>query len=537
MALTSLIDIARLMSQQRATVDSSNFSSNSSASTGHLLAEVHGEDVADLDKTLWHFFLATASVHPDREAIVCLWQRADGSQLPSEPAPSGRSDCLRWTYHDLQARAERLACALEKLGCRPTMRLAAVIWNSAEWALLFWATAKIGLVFVPIDPRAAADDIDLMLLSAQPQVLLVQDTEAVAALQVLDRKWSPLRARVRIHCSEEDADGWLNLQQLLLLKAFDPTASYPYVTTEDKPPALDQGDKETAALIVFTSGTTGEPKGCVHTNRNLVAQTNNYDPNSDASFVDRWLVHTPVCHIFAINNALRAWRYGGTVVFASKVFDVDSTLKALVQEQSTIMSATPTLVKALLAHSAFPSPQEISLSVVTIAGTKIETEDIRLCRQELGSRDAIQAYGMTEAGPVISWARHDELLVDGYHPGVGKVLPGAALRICRPGSHAVLQRLQAGELHIGGPCVIANYLGESDCDRFYSDSSGKWFMTGDQAMIDMHGVVHIVGRYKDLIIRGGENINPLKMESSLAELPGLEVSGSLCIASDVGLIY
>jgi acyl-CoA synthetase (AMP-forming)/AMP-acid ligase II len=292
-------------------------------------------------------------------------------------------------------------------------------------------------------------------------------------------------------------------------------------------------DGDAPALIVFTSGSTGRPKGCPLTSRNLVSQTYNYDPNVDPSFVDRWLVHTPVCHVFAINNALRAWRHGHTVVFAAKSFHIDATLRALVEEKCTVMSATPTLVKALLSHGSFPSPRELNLSIVSISGTMVGPEHVRLCKDGLGSRDAIQAYGMSEGAPIISWSRQDDMLVDGYHPGVGKVLAGAAVRVCRPGGREVLSRMEVGELHISGSSVIYDYFGgvKDDEEKFYNDKSGRWLKTGDQAMIDEKGVVYILGRYNDLIIRGGENINPWKIESALSEIPGLEQVGNftLCI--------
>ncbi len=109
------------------------------------------------------------------------------------------------------------------------------------------------------------------------------------------------------------------------------------------------------------------------------------------------------------------------------------------------------------------------------------------------------------------------------YPGVGKVLPGARIRICPPSSFSVLPRNVPGELHIGGTSVISSYLENADAEAFYTDEYGSWLKTGDQAIIDENGVVHILGRYKDLIIRGGENISPAKIEKCLEQIPGLFV--------------
>ena len=112
------------------------------------------------------------------------------------------------------------------------------------------------------------------------------------------------------------------------------------------------------------------------------------------------------------------------------------------------------------------------------------------------------------------------------YPGVGKVLPGCRIRICAPASRDILKRNVAGELHIGGTAVITGYLDGADPEAFYTDEYGSWLRTGDQATIDENGVVSIHGRYKDLIIRGGENISPAKIEQCLGQIPGLFVSDS-----------
>ncbi|KAL9484145.1 hypothetical protein ACSS6W_002934 [Trichoderma asperelloides] len=500
--------------------------SKSTSSSNIAIAEIHGEPLSDLDQQLWDILAATASAHPDREAIVSLWQPADFNRPSEDVNPIAQSECLRWSYGNLRDRAEHLADTLEKLGIGAGMHVAAVLWNCAEWGLFFWACAKTRATFIPIDARAT-DDFAYMLESTTPRVLVVQDADTAAHLT--KQNFSLPSTVIRIHCGRSGTvDGWMGLDDLVARDSSSQGDQWPGDTDDDQGPPRANGMRgsngDTPALIVFTSGTTGKPKGCPHTSRNLVSQTYNYDPNVDSSFVDRWLVHTPVCHVFAINNALRAWRHGGTVVFAAKSFHIDATLRALVEEKCTVMSATPTLVKALLSHSSFPSPGDLSLSIVSISGTIIGPEHMRLCKEGLGSRDAIQAYGMSEGAPIISWSRQDEMLVDGYHPGVGKVLAGAAVRICRQGSREILSRMEVGELHISGSSVIHDYFGdvEDDEEKFYNDNSGRWLKTGDQATIDKNGVVYILGRYNDLIIRGGENINPWKIESVLSEIPGLQ---------------
>ncbi|KPM37911.1 hypothetical protein AK830_g8655, partial [Neonectria ditissima] len=493
------------------------------------LAETHGAPLSDLHLKLWHLFARAAEAYPAHEALVSLWQ-------PQDHRP-GESVALRWSYAELRARAEALAASLAAEGCRPGMRLCVVLGNSAEWALFFWAAARLQMAFAPVDPTVAAD-ARAMVLSVRPSVVVAQDGDGAAALDLVQAASLLQGPGLRIHCAAQEVEGWTRLCDV-------PASEHVVVAVEESPslaesPSLtanpnqdDDNDNtnntnntndDAAALIIFTSGTTGEPKGCPHTNRNLVSESCDFDPEVDPSVFLRWLVHTPASHIFAVNNALRAWRFGGAVVFPSRAFAVDATLHALVAERCSVMSATPTLVKALLAHPAFPGPGG-HLRIVTIGGTAVGPADIQLCRRGLGAGAAIQVYGMSEGAPLVTFARTDPDLVDGYHPGVGKVLPGAAARVCRPGSRDVLRRGEVGELHVGGTSIITGYYGRGPDESMYRDAAGPWLATGDQASIDEQGVVYILGRYKDLIIRGGENIYPIRIESSLQELPGAHVVG------------
>lgn len=475
-------------------------------------AEAQGQTPEDLDLHVWQLLTRTVLAHPNREAVVSVWQpqRLSGSAQPSDIA---KGSCLRWTYQQLLDKSSLLASALWELGCRPGMRLGALLWNSAEWALIFWATASLGITFAPIDPRDVAE-ARRMLKRIRADIVVVQDE---LPARVIDNETVALQpAMIRIQCSGKAPKGWHSLEHLC---SDESAATFHAGINGDR-----AYDPNAVALIVFTSGTSGTAKGCTHKSRNLISQTNNYDPNEDPSVVDRWLVHTPVSHIFAINNMLRAWRLGDTVVFPSKAFDVDLTIRALTVEECTIMSATPTLVKALTSHPSFPGADAVKLNLVTIAATMIRVDDIRLCKDKLGTKDSIQAYGMSEGAPLISWSRTDEKLKNGFHPGVGKVLPGAAIRICHPKTGKLLSRNETGELHVSGPSVVDAYLDGADPDSFYDHKASRWLKTGDQAMMDSEGVVHILGRLKDIIIRGGENINPKVIEEALVVLPGVEVS-------------
>ncbi|UZP37163.1 hypothetical protein NXS19_004979 [Fusarium pseudograminearum] len=475
------------------------------------ISQVFGDPILDLHLTLWDIFESAAASKPDGDAIVSMWQprhHLSNGDLP--PPPNGKDrPYLNWTYAQLRDKAERVAETLESLGCRSGMRLAVVLSNCAEWALFFWAAAKMRMIFVPIDPTVPRD-ARAAILSVKAKVVVAQDAEAAKALDL------STESRICIVCAEERMGDWLELPDVLSSRE-KLLESTPKLTNGVD--STDTTQDDDAALIIFTSGTTGQPKGCIHTNANLISQCCDFDPEVNAMGKLRWLIHTPVSHVFAINNTLRAWRWSGLAVIPSKTFNVDATLDALVKERCHIMSATPTLVKALMSHPNFPSVDQLDLRIVTIGGTSIGPEDIKLCREGLGAQMAIQVFGMSEGAPIITWKRADPDLVDSWHPGVGKVLPGAAVRICRPETREILPRSEIGELHIGGTSVISKYYDNNrgSDGAMYTDETGNWLVTGDQARIDDKGIVYILGRYKDLIIRGGENIYPLKIEQVLLQ--------------------
>ncbi|KAI5464893.1 hypothetical protein BGZ63DRAFT_461888 [Mariannaea sp. PMI_226] len=481
------------------------------------IAEVHGTPIPDLHLKLWDIFEDAATLYPEHDALVSLWQPQD-PLLNAGSLNTSRSQTLRWSYSQLKERAEKLSTCLKKMGCRPGMRLAVVLWNSAEWGLFFWAAARLQMAFCPIDPTVSKDAKATVLL-LQPQVVVVQNSDIAISLDLIHAQLEA--PGFRIHCAAEEVDGWTRLCSLPTVS----NAKETMFTSNDLSDGL--AIEDTTALIVFTSGTTGEPKGCVHTHQNIVSQCCDFDPEVDPKHFLCFLVHTPVSHIFAINNCLRAWRWGGAVVFPSKSFDVTATLHALVQEQCSVMSATPTLVKALLDHPSFPSPEKFDLRIVTIGGTSIGREDIRLCCEGLGAKVAIQVYGMSEGAPLITFARSDPDYAGGYHPGVGKILPGAKARICRPGSREILRRGDIGELHVGGTSIITRYFNRERDPALYNDGTVSWLVTGDQAKIDERGIIYILGRYKDLIIRGGENIYPIRIESALQQVPGVQLQAQV----------
>jgi len=422
-----------------------------------------------------------------------------------------KSKNLRWTYKQLLVTVEKLAAWLSQNGCSSNSRgIAVFLPNSVEWVLFFWAAIKLGVPFIPLDPRSKESAFQTLLDSTKPCVLVVEKGQESLCS---GHEHIP----IRIVCTQSGtlAEGdWLTLPEILSVE--------PNIIASDERKTIPREDPDTA-LIIFTSGTTSAPKGCCHTARNLWSESFNFDPVSGDESVYRYIVHTPVWHIFAVNQMLRAWRYGHTVIFPSKYFDVHASVQALIEEKCTHIAVVPTLAYAMGEHPSIASQTPTSLKYISIGGTMITEGDIKYCKTRLGGEHVIQGFGLSEGIPISSWYRNSPLLAGGHRAGVGEILPGVRARICLPKSQQPLNRGDVGELHIGGTSVIEKYLNNEQSGAFYKDQYGSWFITGDQASIDEDGILHIVGRYKDIIIRGGENVNPAEIERCLETFAGAKV--------------
>ncbi|KUJ19720.1 AMP-binding enzyme family protein-like protein [Mollisia scopiformis] len=471
------------------------------------MSECHGEVLTDLDQSMWDMFYSTAMKYPQREAVTNMGTKVRAFRLLDRISPSSHEEVVfQWSYEELLSAVETISAWLQESRCCEGEYLVTFVWNSAEWVIFFWAAARLKMPFIPLDPRTLEQTADEYILRLRPSVIVVQDEAAAATLESVSSHFKGSKAR--ISCTTSPSKSWTSLSTL----SNNRSRASPFKN------APSPG--EDLALIVFTSGTTATPKGCCHTAANLWSESYDFDPDKDPNMVEKWLVHTPVSHVFAVNNALRSFRYGGTVVFASKTFDIHASLKALELYQCTRMSAVPTLVQGLLSLPAFPGKERLALHYMSLGGTLIKAEDIQMCKR-LGSDAVMQVYGMSEGAPTLSWLRDDPLLASGHYPGVGKVLPGSRIRICAPVSREVVKRNIPGELRMGGTSVISGYLDGADPEAFYTDEYGSWLKTGDQAVLDDNGVVQLLGRYKDLIIRGGENISPAKIEECLGQIPGV----------------
>jgi acyl-CoA synthetase (AMP-forming)/AMP-acid ligase II len=490
-------------------------------SKGSVPAEIHGPEIPNIDRSLWSMLEDTAKAHPNSEAVVSLWQTSEHIIGDNPLLKAGDEVPLRWSYSQLLYHVETLATWLYTCGCRPGANMVVFAWNSAEWALFFWAAARLSMPFVPLDPLSLGKQDGGPLEETHSAVLVVPDEETARRFEERSILPPAQAIKIQIICSHTvGLPSWVSLYSVF-------TRSAAITESIELPPARTSpkgGHGKDVALIVFTSGTTNLPKGCVHSSANLWSETHVYDPSLRLQPGHRSLIHTPVSSISGINHVLRAWRGGASVVFPSRIFDPTATVNALSVERCTHVAFFPPMIQALAAVLALQSKTRPNLEFVTLIGQTISQDDIEKCKDVLRCKKAMQAYGLSEGAPVCSWSQDDPLLIQGYHEGVGKVLPGARVKICNPGERDSLRRGEPGELHVGGTSIVSGYLGGRHASSFYGDAEMTWFRTGDQAVMDEKDVIHIVGRYKDIIIRLGQNLAPARIEACIESFSGVKVS-------------
>ncbi|KAK2795934.1 NRPS [Onygenales sp. PD_10] len=465
--------------------------------------------------------LQTVKQHAHIEALVSLHQTT--LNLPgfaNKSTPHPQHSRLAWTYQQLYDGAETLANRLTARGVRRGNNIAIISDACAEWALFCWAGVLLGCPFAPIDPRVVTrgEDVRRMLEDIGASVIVVGDGEAAGRLEEeMADELAAVRVKVVLGLDEGGMRmrGWMSLLEL-------------WEGEEDiNPPAGDDKERvfnEDTVIIGFTSGSTSFPKACPQSSDNLVASSLAVQKVRYMGPSDRLVQHLPPFAAMAVLISLTFWISGATIVYPAARFSIPTTLDAIEREKCTYMFAVPTMVKALAMQHSIQNRDLSSLRVIDLGGATTYPEILNLCisPKALQSKSVGCGWGMTETpAPLFTDLYHEQFESTESPVPVGKAIPGSAMRVCAPGSQEPLLREEEGELHVGGVTVICGYI-NGDNETFYSDGGMRWIATGDMAKIDDSGAVHILGRYKDIIIRGGQNIAPARIERCLDKIPGVE---------------
>jgi fatty-acyl-CoA synthase len=440
-----------------------------------------------LGETIGRTWDEVAAAHGDRAALVC------------------RHQGIHWTYEELHAQVERCARALLAIGVARGDRVG--IWspNNAEWVVTQFATAKVGAILVNINPSYRRHELEYALRQSGCSVLVLapsfRDMDYLELLAGVDAP--ELRHRVVL------GDGWLEL-----------LAKGDGVSLADLRAREAELDFDQPINIQYTSGTTGFPKGATLSHHNILNNGFFIGETLGYTSADRVCIPVPFYHCFGmVLGNLAVVTHGACIVVPSESFDARATLETVAAERCTSLYGVPTMFIAELNDPEFATFDLTSLRTGIMAGSPCPVEVMRRVKTEMHMDEVTICYGMTETSPVSTQTTRDAP-IDKQVGTVGQVHPHLEIKIIDPETGRTLPRDAPGELCTRGYSVMLGYWDDPEATRAAIDEA-RWMHTGDLATMDEEGYVNIVGRIKDMIIRGGENIYPREIEEFLYTHPDI----------------
>jgi fatty-acyl-CoA synthase len=414
----------------------------------------------------------------------------------------------RYTYAQLGAAVDELARALMAAGLATGDRIG--IWspNRVEWTLVQYATAKLGAILVNVNPAYRTSELEYVLRQSGCRMLV-----AAPAFKTSDYRGMVEEVRPSLPALERvvflDSRDW---DQLM--------AGAPQVPADELRARSDALAPDDPINIQYTSGTTGFPKGATLTHRNIL--NNGYFVGEGCRYTeeDRICIPVPFYHCFGmVMGNLGATTHGAAMVIPAPAFEPEATLRACAQERCTSLYGVPTMFIAQLDHPRFADYDLTSLRTGIMAGSPCPVEVMKRVIEQMHMSEVGICYGMTETSPVSTQTAYDDPL-DKRVGSVGRVHPYVEVKIVDPEGGAAMARGDPGELCTRGYSVMAGYWNDPERTAEAIDPDG-WMHTGDLATMDEEGYVNIVGRSKDMVIRGGENVYPREVEEFLYGHPDI----------------
>ncbi len=460
------------------------------------------------DHTVGSVLARTAERYPDQDAVVF-------PQLK-----------LRWSWRELDRRVDRAASWLLSLGVEPGEHVGIWSMNVPEWILTQFATGRIGAVLVNVNPAYRAHELSDALRMADVATLIagspfkgsnfVSMVESLcpeaAAASSLD--WTcPRFPRLKRLVSLGDRPGpgwhtWSNIQDC------EGAAHSGLETCKAAVRATDVHN------IQFTSGTTGLPKGAMLTHRNVLTNAFYTGDRLRYTAADRVCVPVPFYHCFGcVLGTMVCAVYGSAIVVPAPAFDAGAALAAIEIERCTSVYGVPTMYVAQLGHPDFARYDLTSLRTGIMSGAPCPLPLMEKVVKIMGIREICIGYGQTEASPIITFTSVDDP-IEIRVGTVGHPIPGLEVKLLDPATGEEKATGENGELCVRGHCVMAGYYNNSEATA-RAIRSGGWLHTGDLARRRDDGNYRIVGRSKELIIRGGENIYPAEVEEFLHSHPAI----------------
>ena len=455
--------------------------------------------------TLGQMVDGAATRFPDREAVVFRGQRV--------------------TYRDLRRRADDFARGLLDLGLRPRDHV--VLWmpNCVEWNVANLGVAKIGAVTVTCNSRYRAFEVEYVLRQSDAKALIMVDRFPAAKMDYL--------AILDELCPEARRPGGLPgthfpmLRHVVVLGAEVPAGAVDFAAVERagaRPGARSHDgiriDPDDPVEMLYTSGTTGEPKGCLLSHGNMYYKCRVYTELHRWTHEDRYLVPVPYFHIFGSMGGVAANCLVGSTQVLMDVFDAGEAMRLIQGERVTIFSGVPTMFITVLGHPAFGSYDLSSLRTGSIGAAPVPVEIMKKILDREGGlgMDALVVYGLTEATGGTHWTRAGDAL-EKRVATVGLRTPEIEDRIVDPATGRPLPPGEEGEVCVKGPTLMLGYYKkpEATADKIRDG----WLHTGDMGVKDAEGYLRITGRVTDMIIVGGFNTYPAEIENFYLRHPGI----------------
>ncbi|WP_252089299.1 AMP-binding protein [Pseudomonas sp. MWU13-3659] len=452
-----------------------------------------------LTLTIGQAFDATVARHGEREALVVRHQR------------------LRYSWRELAAEVDVHARALMALGVEAGERVGIWAPNCAQWCILQLATAKVGAILVNINPAYRVGELEYVLRQSGCRWLVCADAFKTSDYHAMVQELVPELANHAL--GELACERLPGLRGVISLAAEPPAGFLPWGALagragEVEPAAYEARQQglqfDQPVNIQYTSGTTGAPKGATLSHYNIL--NNGYMVGESLGLTehDRMVIPVPLYHCFGMVMAnLGCITHGSTMVYPNDAFDAELTLRAVAEERASILYGVPTMFIAMLDH---PSRTQLDLSTLRsgiMAGATCPIEVMRRVIDQMHMAEVQIAYGMTETSPVsLQTGPDDELEL--RVTTVGRTQPQLETKLV-DADGCIVPRGEIGELCTRGYSVMLGYWDNPQATADAIDPAG-WMHSGDLAVMDDDGYVRIVGRNKDMIIRGGENIYPRELE-------------------------
>ena len=428
------------------------------------------------------------------------------ARFPDNLALVSRHQNRRYTYAELDAAVDEVARGLLALGLETGDRIGIWAPNCAEWVLVQYATAKVGVILVNINPAYRTSELAYALNQSGCRMLV-----AARAFKTSDYEAMIEEVRPDVRSLENvillGTDSWEEL--------IAGAASVPEAALRERSSLLHFDDP---INIQYTSGTTGFPKGATLSHHNIL--NNGYFIGEACRYTenDRVCIPVPFYHCFGmVLGNLACTTHGAAIVVPEAGFEPGATLEAVAEERCTSLYGVPTMFIAELEHPAFEKFDLSSLRTGIMAGSPCPVEVMKQVVSRMHMEDVTIAYGMTETSPVSTQTTPDDNLEHRVST-VGRVHPHVEVKIIDAETGRVVPRGTPGELCTRGYSVMTGYWNDPERTAEAIDAAG-WMHTGDLATMDADGYVNIVGRIKDMIIRGGENIYPREIEEFLYTHP------------------